>query len=186
MPFSDEPSSLLTALGHVKSRRLSERIHASLSIRVAVRIPDLKRPGPGDKLSGPGGLEPRRGRPRRQTRPGFRLRVVHRVESGLGGQLKARVPGRSGQVCLTRAGSRFSGSFVSGFPTVRLGFTLRRGHEGTEHLSTKGAWVPPTWVWFVCQSTLIIWKTIGELAGAWLVGEGALSRQGHICYLARI
>ena len=44
---------------------------------------------------------------------------------------------------MTRAGSGFSGSFVSGFPTARLGFTLRRGHEATEHLSTKGTWVPP-------------------------------------------
>ena len=44
---------------------------------------------------------------------------------------------------VTRAGSGFSGSFVSGFPTARLGFTLRRGHEATEHLSTKGTWVPP-------------------------------------------
>ncbi len=50
---------------------------------------------------------------------------------------------KEGSVPVTRAGSGFSGSFVSGFPTARLGFTLRRGHEGTEHLSTKGTWVPP-------------------------------------------
>ena len=45
---------------------------------------------------------------------------------------------------MTRAGSGFSGSFVGGFPTARLGFTLRRGHTGTEHLSTKGTGAPPT------------------------------------------
>ena len=43
---------------------------------------------------------------------------------------------------VTRAGSGFSGSFVGGFPTARLGFTLRRGHKGTEHLSTKGTGLP--------------------------------------------
>ena len=54
---------------------------------------------------------------------------------------------------MTRAGSGFSGSFVSGFPTARLGFTLRRGlgHEATEHLSTKGTWVPP-FLGLVCLS----------------------------------
>jgi len=54
---------------------------------------------------------------------------------------------------VTRAGSGFSGSFVSGFPTARLGFTLRRGHEAlaTEHLSTKGTWVPP-FLGLVCLS----------------------------------
>ncbi len=54
---------------------------------------------------------------------------------------------------MTRAGSGFSGSFVSGFPTARLGFTLRRGHEATEHLSSKGTWVTvPPFLGLVCLS----------------------------------
>ena len=59
----------------------------------------------------------------------------------------------SSSVTRARAGSGFSlsGSFVSGFPTARLGFTLRRGHEATEHLSTKGTWVPP-FLGLVCLS----------------------------------
>ncbi len=77
---------------------------------------------------------------------------------------------------VTRAGSGFSGSFVSGFPTARLGFTLRRGHEGTEHLSTKGTWVLPL-TGLVCLPVHAgHLETIGEPAGAWL-GKGALSRQ---------
>ncbi len=72
---------------------------------------------------------------------------------------------------LPRSESGFSGSFVSGLPTARLGSTLRRGHEGTEHLSTKGTWAPPLKfdLFKVCQYTLIgCLETIGEPAGAWL------------------
>ena len=67
---------------------------------------------------------------------------------------------------MTRAGSGFSGSFVSGFPTARLGFTLRRGHEATEHLSTGDLGSPLFRFGLFVNRRLIIWKTIGEPAGA--------------------
>lgn len=86
---------------------------------------------------------------------------------------------------MTRAGSGFSGSFVSGFPTARLGFTLRRGHEATEHLSTKGTWVPP-FLGLVCLSIHVDhleddrgagWGPARE--GALILGKVTLFRQVH-------
>jgi hypothetical protein len=75
---------------------------------------------------------------------------------------------------VTRAGSGFSGSFVSGFPTARLGFTLRRGHEATEHLSTKGTWVPP-FLGLVCLSIHVDHLEDDRGAGWGPAREGALT-----------
>jgi hypothetical protein len=66
---------------------------------------------------------------------------------------------------VTRAGSGFSGSFVGGFPTARLGFTLRRGHKGTEHLSTKGTGAPLLEVVLFVYWSSIIWRRSGSRLG---------------------
>ena len=75
---------------------------------------------------------------------------------------------------MTRAGSGFSGSFVSGFPTARLGFTLRRGHEATEHLSTKGTWASP-FLGLVCLSIHVDHLEEDRGAGWGPAREGALT-----------